>query len=93
MGEKATESRHNLGVVSVYVIGHDEFFHYRRLKHLHPDKGEALLFPMVAPDSIFTASYHFHPVELGSLLYCFSRSARGYILRPEDSLLRRICRM
>ena len=31
-------------------------------------KGEALLFPMVAPDSVFKALYHFHLVELGSLL-------------------------
>ena len=32
------------------------------------NKGEAPLFPMVVPDSIFKVSYRFHSVELGSLL-------------------------
>ena len=32
------------------------------------NKGEALLFPMVTPDSVFKASYHFRPVEHWSLL-------------------------
>ena len=39
VGKKAAESCHNLGVVSVYVIGRDEFFHYGYLKHLHHEQG------------------------------------------------------
>ena len=39
MGEKAGESHHNLGVVSVYVIGLDKFFHYGCLEHLHNEQG------------------------------------------------------
>ena len=39
MGEEATETRHNLGVISVYVIEHDEFFHLRHPKHLHHEQG------------------------------------------------------
>ena len=39
MGEKASKSHHNLGVVSVYVIGHDDFFHHGCLKHFHDKQG------------------------------------------------------
>ena len=39
MGEKAGKSCHNLGVVSVYIIGHDDFFHHGHLKHLHDEQG------------------------------------------------------
>ena len=39
VGEKASKSRHNLGVVSVYVIRHDDFFHHKHLKHLHNEQG------------------------------------------------------
>ena len=39
MGEKARKSLHNLGVVSIYVIGCDDFFHHRCLKHLYDEQG------------------------------------------------------
>ena len=45
IGKKATESCHNLGVVSIYIIGRDEFFHLRCLKHLHHKQGRGTAFP------------------------------------------------
>ena len=39
VGEKATESCHDLGVISIYIIGHDEFFHLRHLEDLHHVQG------------------------------------------------------
>ena len=39
MGKKVSKSRHNLGVVPVYVIRHDDFFHYGCLKHLYDKQG------------------------------------------------------
>ena len=38
VGKEASKSRHNL-VVSVYVIGCDDFFHHGHLKHLHDEQG------------------------------------------------------
>ena len=45
VGEKATETCHDLGVISVYIIGHDDFLHLRRLKHLHHIQGRGTAFP------------------------------------------------
>ena len=39
VGKKAGKSRHNLGVVSVYVIRHDDFFRHGHLKHFHNKQG------------------------------------------------------
>ena len=39
VSEKAGKSRHNLGVVSIYVIRHNDFFHHRHLEHLHDKQG------------------------------------------------------
>ena len=39
MGKKASKSHHNLGVVSVYVIGHDDFFCHGHRKHFHDEQG------------------------------------------------------
>ena len=39
MGKKAGKSHHNLGVVPIYVIGHDDLFHYGCLKHLYNKQG------------------------------------------------------
>ena len=45
MGEKAGKSCHNLGVVSVYVIRCDDFFHHRHLEYLHDEQGWGSAFP------------------------------------------------
>ena len=37
--EKAGKSCHNLGVVSIYIIGHDDFFHHGCLEYLHDEQG------------------------------------------------------
>ena len=68
VGKKAGKSHHNLGVVSVYIIGHDDSFIMGAGNTSTTNKVEAPLFPMVAPNSVFKASYRFHSVELGSLL-------------------------
>ena len=39
MGKKAGKSHHNLGVVSVNVIGRDDFFRHGCLKHFHDEQG------------------------------------------------------
>ena len=39
MVKKASKSRHNLGVVPIYVIRCDDFFCYRHLKHLYNKQG------------------------------------------------------
>ena len=39
VGEKASKSCHNLGVVSIYVIGRDDFFRHGRLEYLHDEQG------------------------------------------------------
>ena len=45
MGEKAAESHHNLGVISIYVIRRDEFFHLRCPEDLHHVQGQGTAFP------------------------------------------------
>ena len=37
MGEKASKSRHYLGIVTVYVIGCDDLFCHRCHEHLHDE--------------------------------------------------------
>ena len=44
VGEKAAETRHDLGVISVYVIGCDEFFHLRCPEDHHV-QGRGTTFP------------------------------------------------
>ena len=39
MGEKAGKSHHNLGVVSVYIIWCDDFFHHGHHKYFHGEEG------------------------------------------------------
>ena len=39
MGEKISKSHHTLGVVSIYVIRHDDFFHHGCLEYLHDKQG------------------------------------------------------
>ena len=39
MGEKAGKSHHNLRVVSINIIGRDDFFHHGCLKHFHDEQG------------------------------------------------------
>ena len=38
MGKKAGKSHHNLGVVSVYIIGRDDFFRHGCLEYLHDEQ-------------------------------------------------------
>ena len=67
VGKKAPETCDDLGVITVYIIRRDELFHLRHLEDLHHVQGQGTAFPMVMPDSVFTASYHLHPVVLESL--------------------------
>ena len=68
VGEKASKSHHNLGVVPITLLGVMISFITGALNTSTTNKGEAPLFPMLMPNSIFKASYRFCPVELGSLL-------------------------
>ena len=39
VSEEAAETSHDLGVISIYIIRHDEFFHLRHLEDLHHIQG------------------------------------------------------
>ena len=92
-GEKAGKSHHNLGVVSIYIIGHDDFFCHGHRKHLHDEQGWGSSFPHGRTWQHLQSVILLLPGGTRVLTVMLQRSEMWCILKLADSLLCSTCRI